>query len=175
MASDGSDDDDDTDDGDEGFDLQGMNKIQYTPTSIRTPRRVPSGGLGPAITTSATPPPIYDQLDKALERTQIMCEKAAHQYLRDGDCRLEIREAKKSLEEVIEMVEPEYAKLCEMETAEQKESVEATVRVEEGKLVVTRVPSLGEIEVDDELDDEVDIKLTFPRAGRRMPVEITSY
>ncbi|KAK0627180.1 hypothetical protein B0T14DRAFT_408865, partial [Immersiella caudata] len=29
---------------------------------------------------------IYDDLDKGLEFVQNMCEHAAHQFLRDGDC-----------------------------------------------------------------------------------------
>ncbi|KAL9064823.1 MAG: hypothetical protein Q9157_007689 [Trypethelium eluteriae] len=172
MAPDDSDDDDDEDCGDDDYDFKGMHKIQFTPRSMRSPRRIPSGTLGPRIGTT-TAPVIYDRLDKALERTQMMCEKAAHQYLRDGDCRLEIREAKKSLEEVIKLVEPEYVRLCEKENVEPEPMIEEVPKNSEEKTDAAKVVSMDEIEVDDEPDDDMEIKLSFPRANRRMQLEVT--
>jgi hypothetical protein len=37
---------------------------------------------------------VYDKIDSFLDKAQSMCERAAHQVLRDGDCSLEIKHAK---------------------------------------------------------------------------------
>ena len=174
MAPESTDEDEDDVDGvDDEIDFKAIHKIQFTPRSKLMPRRVPSGQLGPGIGTTPAPA-IYDRLDKALERTQITCEKAAHQYLRDGDCRLEIREARRSLEEVIKLVEAEYAKSREKENVEPQDNDEEGTRTEERRKDMTKVPSINEIEVDDTPNDDVEINLTFPRASRRMHVEVTS-
>lgn len=39
----------------------------------------------------------FDKLDVLLEKAQALCEKAAHQVLRDGDCGLEMRMAKEHI------------------------------------------------------------------------------
>lgn len=56
----------------------------------RTPFRAwsPYGGGGGA--DPQQPPDVFDELDKGLEFVQSMCEHAAHQFLRDGDCADEI-------------------------------------------------------------------------------------
>ena len=36
----------------------------------------------------------FDKVDKLLEKAQTLCERAAHQVLRDGDCALELRHVK---------------------------------------------------------------------------------
>lgn len=43
------------------------------------------------------PPDVFDELDKGLEAVQSMCEHAAHQFLRDGDCADEIVKIKERL------------------------------------------------------------------------------
>ncbi|KAF2969506.1 hypothetical protein GQX73_g4037 [Xylaria multiplex] len=45
---------------------------------------------------------IWDELDKGLEFVQGMCERAAHQFLRDGDCNEEIEKIKSRLAKVKE-------------------------------------------------------------------------
>ncbi|KAJ2981940.1 hypothetical protein NUW58_g6560 [Xylaria curta] len=45
---------------------------------------------------------IWDELDKGLEFVQGMCERAAHQFLRDGDCNEEIEKIKNRLVQVKE-------------------------------------------------------------------------
>lgn len=52
------------------------------------------GGIDPH-----QPPDVFDQLDKGLEFVQSMCEHAAHQFLRDGDCADEIVKIKEKLTE----------------------------------------------------------------------------
>ncbi|KAI0541071.1 hypothetical protein GGR58DRAFT_54656 [Xylaria digitata] len=46
---------------------------------------------------------IWDELDKGLEFVQGMCERAAHQFLRDGDCNEEIEKIKSRLAKVKEL------------------------------------------------------------------------
>ncbi|KAI9683034.1 MAG: hypothetical protein M1822_006227 [Bathelium mastoideum] len=181
MAPKDSDDEGHDESDDDDPDFKGMHKIQFTPRSTRMPNSVPNGPLGPRKGT-ASAPAIYDQLDKALERTQMMCEKAAHQYLRDGDCRLELREAKKHLEETRALVEPAFTALHEKkkESAEPEKKLEEAPKPDEGsKLDLTKVPTTDQIEVDDhaagDSDDDIDIKLSFPRANRRTQVEIATY
>lgn len=45
------------------------------------------------------PPDVFDELDKGLETVQSMCERAAHQFLRDGDCDDDITKIKERLTE----------------------------------------------------------------------------
>ncbi|OAA54844.1 hypothetical protein SPI_08715 [Niveomyces insectorum RCEF 264] len=50
---------------------------------------------------------VYDELDKGLEYVQAMCEHAAHQFLRDGDCNEEIENVKRRLTETKEQAHRE--------------------------------------------------------------------
>jgi hypothetical protein len=54
---------------------------------------------------------IFDELDKGLEWCQSQCERAAHQFLRDGDSNTEISNIKRRLGEVKEMAEKEVERL----------------------------------------------------------------
>ncbi|KAI0417586.1 hypothetical protein F5X98DRAFT_374720 [Xylaria grammica] len=54
---------------------------------------------------------IWDELDKGLEFVQGVCERAAHQFLRDGDCNEEIEKIKSRLVKVKESA------VCEKERA----------------------------------------------------------
>jgi hypothetical protein len=53
---------------------------------------------------------IFDELDTGLEWCQSMCEHAAHQFLRDGDCSIEVSNIKRRLTEVKEAAEREVSK-----------------------------------------------------------------
>ncbi|KAI1277537.1 hypothetical protein F5Y07DRAFT_388488 [Xylaria sp. FL0933] len=46
---------------------------------------------------------VWDELDKGLESVQGLCERAAHQFLRDGDCNEEIEKIKSRLVKVKEL------------------------------------------------------------------------
>lgn len=69
------------------------------------PRRHTSG------VTSLTA--VYDELDKGLEWCQSMCEHAAHQFLRDGDCSHEITHIKKRLSDVRQKAANEVVRMGE--------------------------------------------------------------
>lgn len=53
------------------------------------------------------PRDVYDELDKGLERVQGMCEHAAHQFLRDGDCTDEVTKIQRWLGETRELATKE--------------------------------------------------------------------
>ena len=50
---------------------------------------------------------IFDKVDGVLEKAQSMCERAAHQVLRDGDCGLEIKNAKEHFTDARKLGEAE--------------------------------------------------------------------
>ncbi|KAK4690693.1 hypothetical protein P7C71_g6156, partial [Lecanoromycetidae sp. Uapishka_2] len=82
----------------------------------------------------------FDDADKDLETAQNLCEVAAHQFLRDGDCRHEIEGTRKRVEAVLEIatkevdrlrVEDEKEKAEEAREAEKKTSSPDEDRSEE--------------------------------------------
>ncbi|ROW09521.1 hypothetical protein VMCG_02282 [Cytospora schulzeri] len=56
---------------------------------------------------------VFDELDKGLEYVQSMCEHAAHQFLRDGDCADEIVKIKDRLNETKEKADREMERLLQ--------------------------------------------------------------
>jgi len=70
------------------------------------------------------PADFYDELDKALEYVQGMAEKAAHQFLRDGDCNDEIGNISRKLGATKVLAEKEMERILreEPEKANQPES-----------------------------------------------------
>ncbi|KAI9894885.1 MAG: hypothetical protein M1814_000105 [Vezdaea aestivalis] len=54
---------------------------------------------------------VYDQIDGKLESCQATCETAAHQFLRDGDCSLEIGAIRRTLQETSVLAETEEGRL----------------------------------------------------------------
>jgi hypothetical protein len=54
---------------------------------------------------------VYDELDRGLEYVQSMCEHAAHQFLRDGDCAEEVANIKRRLAETKELADKEMARV----------------------------------------------------------------
>lgn len=69
------------------------------------------------------PADFYEELDKALEYVQGMAEKAAHQFLRDGDCNEEIANISRKLGDTKVLAEKELERILreEPETANQPE------------------------------------------------------
>lgn len=54
---------------------------------------------------------VYDELDKGLEFVQSMCEHAAHQFLRDGDCGEEVTKIKKRLSQTKDLASKEMERV----------------------------------------------------------------
>ncbi|KAH7063461.1 hypothetical protein B0J12DRAFT_532414, partial [Macrophomina phaseolina] len=110
MAADTEDDDDNDDDDENGDDFDPvLAKLQFRPRAglggFRTTR-----GMGPAGFGGDAGSEGFDAADKALENAQSLCERGAHQSLRDGDCRTELEGARKSFEEVMKTCEVEIKK-----------------------------------------------------------------
>ncbi|KAI0203802.1 hypothetical protein F4808DRAFT_388874 [Astrocystis sublimbata] len=59
---------------------------------------------------------IWDELDKGLEIVQGVCERAAHQFLRDGDCNEEIEKIKIRLDKVKETAANEKVRVAAEQT-----------------------------------------------------------
>lgn len=70
------------------------------------------GGGGPG---EPQRPDVLDELDKGLEYVQSMCEHAAHQFLRDGDCADEIVKIRDRLNETKEAADREIGRMQEQE------------------------------------------------------------
>ncbi|CAK7231989.1 hypothetical protein SBRCBS47491_008117 [Sporothrix bragantina] len=82
------------------------------------------GAKGMSITGNQQPPDVFDELDRGLEYVQSMCEHAAHQFLRDGDCNEEIGNIKQRLSKTKEQADREMERV-------KKEDPEALKALEE--------------------------------------------
>ena len=108
----------------------------------------------------------FDTVDKDLEKAQSLCESAAHQFLRDGDCKEEIQVTRKSFQNCLEIAQKEVEKLREEKNQEAPEEdntaakSEEAVHVDLSKMIepptVKPAPfaGIGTIEVDDNSDAE---------------------
>ncbi|KAG7286993.1 hypothetical protein NEMBOFW57_006493 [Staphylotrichum longicolle] len=70
-----------------------------------------AGARGMPGSGPPAPPDVYDELDRGLEYVQSMCEHAAHQFLRDGDCGEEVANIKRRLAETKELADKEMARV----------------------------------------------------------------
>ncbi|KAF2473942.1 uncharacterized protein BDR25DRAFT_302001 [Lindgomyces ingoldianus] len=171
----GSDDDDD----DEEDPV--MSKIGYRRraglSSLRA--RATMRGMGGPNDNSASPE-LFDTTDKALEQAQGLCEKAAHQSLRDGDCRKELSGVRRYFQEVLEKAAQETAKYkarkeqeaateglrTETPSATKIEPKPATPTVQSIPPVPATSSKTTDIEVDDDDDDDLDFVMP--------PIRLTS-
>ncbi|KAI8635223.1 hypothetical protein F5Y19DRAFT_4727 [Xylariaceae sp. FL1651] len=131
---------------------------------------------------------IWDELDKGLEYVQGMCEHAAHQFLRDGDCNEEIEKIKGRLVQVKELavnekvrvsteqskaeIQPEPKRDTEPQTepARSRTYRPMTMRRETGASIPSKISAReGVLEIDDEgiQIDEDDFKPVY-RSTRLM-------
>ncbi|OAX79406.1 hypothetical protein ACJ72_06277 [Emergomyces africanus] len=67
----------------------------------------------------------FDLVDKQLELAQSLCETAAHQFLRCGDCALELEKAKERFTTVLDLAKAEMV-LLETEAEAEKQEAEKT-------------------------------------------------
>ena len=104
--------------------------------SLRTmplPTKGPT--LDPKPSRTSTPPANGDlpfaEVDKLLEQSQGLCETAAHQVLRDGDCALELRNVRRNFETVTSMAESSISKLkAEEEQKQKQQGEEPTLKID---------------------------------------------
>lgn len=180
-----SDDDDDDDDDSNAI----MAKIGYRHRGLASMRA--RGMMRTTENTSGTPVECFDTADKALEEAQALCERGAHQSLREGDCRKELDSVRKHFNEVVELAKTEVAKYnaqsllaTEKEQHQEplpqglkpeKQSARPLVDVEKEltpaiiapTLATNNNPKIIDIEIDDEEDTDDD-NLVLP------PIRLTS-
>ena len=143
----------------------------------------PAGGgrgiIDPKTMMRRTTPPAsagsaassFDMVDKNLEKAQALCESAAHQFLRDGNCVEEIQGTKENFKSCLEVAKKEVERLreekeqnsSEGEGDEEKSDTISTERAVQTSLPPKFGPSatkpvhfagIGTIEVDDNTDAE---------------------
>ena len=111
--------------------------------------------------------------DTALENAQSLCERGAHQFLREGDCEAEIAGAKESFEQSKRLADQELVGLRE-EQERRKQLEEVKEKQQFGGFEEN--PGMA-LEADDNVEsdeeDTTDIMLNMQRYGirstRRMP------
>jgi len=137
------------DDDDEAEDADPMAKIGYRPRSSGLPNfRTTRGMGGPAGSGDK-----FDVPDKALEKAQSLCERGAHQFLRDGDCRTELNGVRQHFTEVLKLAEQQVAKQSKVDEAKKEEVKEAPKP--KVQLPAEQAPMASKvIEVDDSDDGE---------------------
>lgn len=123
--------------------------------------------------------PAFEEADQHLEAAQSLCEVAAHQFLRDGDCSDEIEGTKTRFKDCLGVAQREADILRQRKSRESQESV-AEVSPDEPRVValdekvdLTAVKAatyadVGTIEVDQDSDvSSVHIDLPTLRRARR--------
>lgn len=141
----------------------------------------------------------FDKVDAKLERAQALCERAAHQILRDGDCTLEVTSARENFAEALQMAEqelPVLKKRAEKSAARRRRSEERHRVEEEAEAkaqaeaeqkrqsdlsqkimhaAIAAYPSEAKLEVDpleadDSDDDEGEFDISAMKMGRFTPM-----
>ncbi|KAF2451500.1 hypothetical protein P171DRAFT_426001 [Karstenula rhodostoma CBS 690.94] len=93
-----------------GYRHRGLSSMRARAT-MRMPENTPS-----------TPVERFDTADKALEEAQALCERAAHQSLREGDCRKELGGVRRYLNEVVVLAKTQVAQYAAQKlVADEKE------------------------------------------------------
>lgn len=116
-------DDDDDDDDDPNAPPRPLPSIRYLSAAR-------SSALSPALArrgmrgAGGDANDFYDKLDKGLEYVQSMSERAAHQFLRDGDCNEEIGNISRRLGETKELADKEMERILREEPELAKETPE---------------------------------------------------
>jgi len=144
-------DDDEEEDGDT------IAKIGYKPRSsglpnFRTTRRMGGAG-GPADSGDK-----FDVPDKALEKAQSLCERGAHQFLRDGDCRMELNGVRQHFAEVLKVTEQHVEKQSKVDEVKVEEAKEEVKEAPKPKVQLPAeqapVPMASKVIEVDDADDE---------------------
>lgn len=180
----GSSDEDDDDDDSHAI----MSKIGYRHRSGLPSMR--ARGMVRMTESSGTPVERFDTADKALEEAQALCERAAHQSLREGDCRKELEGVRRHFTQVVDIAKDEVARqAAKTLVASEKEQLAAAPQPEKRTTITlpdikkepiaTVIPpaipynptsKVFDIEIDDEEDDDDDAHHNFVIP----PVRLTS-
>ena len=99
----------------------------------------------------------FEDADNDLDAAQGLCEVAAHQFLRDGDCRLEIGGTRKHFENCLEVAKKEVERLQAEEGQEQAREI----TVEQPKPVQAEKPVHVPL-VADYMNEKVETQVEVP-------------
>lgn len=123
---DNRDDNDDEDDDEDGMiPPKPLPSLRYLSSSRNAAMAARMGARGGMRTPAGEENDLYDQLDKGLEFVQSMCERAAHQFLRDGDCNEEINGITRRLGETKDLAEKEIDRISREEPDRAQDPTEA--------------------------------------------------
>ncbi|KAJ9130650.1 hypothetical protein NKR23_g12100 [Pleurostoma richardsiae] len=135
--------------GGEAHDSEELPTLQY----VSTRRMRPVFRVGAGMVDQ--PPDVYDELDKGLDGVQSMCEHAAHQFLRDGDCTEEVDNIKQQLTETKGLADKEMQRILADPAA-----AEATIEEPQTPSLCIQGSTSGELEVDEDMNAK-DSELAF--------------
>jgi len=159
--------------------LRGDDKSrQILTTSMADPR---SSSKGEKDAPPARNVPPFDGADKQLELAQSFCESAAYQFLRNGDCSMELENAKRQFSSILDIARGEVerleaeAKLEKQQVEEPSEEKPEPKPVKQKEPVKNPVAVLSAIEVDDASSaSSISIDLTAFRSARLRTVGVVN-
>lgn len=146
---------------------------------MRNPKTIRSRFARNPSTSPAEDAPAFEEADQHLEAAQSLCEVAAHQFLRDGDCSDEIEGTKTRFHDCLRVAQREADRLRLRTSQESAESVADDTpdepkavaldeKVDLSAVKAATYADVGTIEVDNESDtSSVHIDLTAFRRARR--------
>lgn len=167
-------------------------KIQYrhrTGLSAMRSRTALQAGFRASPNTPTIPEALFDTVDKSLEQAQALCEKVAHQVLRDGECQKELDGMRQHFEDVLDTAAKEVEKHKARKKLEEATTVEVVpivttasrpistciqVDTKRPPSMIKTIPSLPvisrdmTIEIDSEDEDETEFILPPLRMTSRV-------
>lgn len=129
------------------------NQDSGRPLTYRSARGSTPSQDKPASNTPDSGTDILSSIDASLELAQSLCERGAHQFLREGDCSTEIEGAKQNFRNAKKHSDTELVRLrAEPEIQPEQEVVESK-KAEQG---FVGDPNTGLLEADDDTDDDME-------------------
>ena len=134
LAAEVTEEDDDSEDVDMDRDMYMLGGKMDGPKRPRLPPSFARTRLGPPaiVTGEGDSSARFDETDALLESAQSLCEKAAYQFLREGDCREETRQAKEKLKAALER------SIREVELQEERDKMAATKKPSEAQTISSK-------------------------------------
>ncbi|KAL9111025.1 MAG: hypothetical protein Q9227_004458 [Pyrenula ochraceoflavens] len=130
----------------------GFGSLGFKSPLRNSPLNPKSSNLSTATSeTSKTAP--FDVADKDLEKAKDLCETAAHQFLRDGDCSIEIGKIKETFESVLDVATTEADKL--KQERDEEENLQKAAVAEQEKKAAAEAAKLNEQNVESQANGEV--------------------
>lgn len=137
-------------------------KIQYRRRAgLSSMRARPSARTqNNATSNNSTPESLFEAADKKLEDAQALCERAAHQSLREGDCRKELDGMRKHFQHVLDSATTEVAK--HKARREQEAAKRASTEAKRLSATSTSSPRSPSSQMDLDIKPVVSVKPSTP-------------